>query len=250
MNALYMGLCVFVVAYLAIGCSSQRTILESPDLVLHYAMYPSKETLLPIEKGYRTYVKNAEKDIIFDQGFCAEYATSLALLKKYKDAFIWFEKEAQDYPLSKEYIIVLKKQLIPEPTLTALEIERAEKLEKERLAAEEKRAKEEEKRERERLAAEEKAAREAAKQEKIQIANERKAEKEALRKEKEEIVAEKRAEREAMRKEREEVSAEKKAEKEAIKREKAQQDAEEKAQKETERKEKTQKNMEEESKKQ
>ena len=73
------------------GCKSQRTIVESPDLFLNYNMYPAREYLVPIEKGYRDMTKKTKKEKVYQQGFSAEYAVTLALLEKYKDAFEWFD---------------------------------------------------------------------------------------------------------------------------------------------------------------
>ena len=100
-----------VLASSLVGCKSQRNITRSEDLFLLYEMYPAKETMAPIEKGFRTMVKKKDKETVYKQGFCAEYAVALAVVEKYADAFEWFNKEVKDYPLSESYIVSLKKEM-------------------------------------------------------------------------------------------------------------------------------------------
>lgn len=240
-----------------VGCKTQRNITRSPDLFLLYDMYPAKESMAPIEKGFRTMTKKNAKETVYEQGFCAEYAVALAVMKKYADAFEWFNKEVRDYPLSENYITSLKKEIIPDSTLQALENALQLKLEKERQIEEAKRAKEEARLENQRKKAEAAAAREAQKQEKLRMMEEKKmvkdsirlekerkqkekeqAKKEAERLEKEQIKAEKKAAKEAEKEEKARIKAEIKAEKEAAKREKEQIEAEKKAKKEERKREK------------
>ena len=240
-----MILCVVAVVFALpmSGCKTQRNITQSPDLFLLYDMYPAKESMAPIEKGFRTMVKKNAKETVYEQGFCAEYAVALAVMEKYADAFEWFNKEVSDYPLSENYIVSLKKEMIPLSTLQTLEDALQQKLEKERKLEEAKRAKEEARLENQRKRDEQAAAREAQKLEKkrqleakkmandsIRLEKERKlkekeqAKKEAERLEKERIKAEKKAEKA-------EIEAEKRAEKEERRREKAELGAEKKAEK-------------------
>ena len=127
-----------VLIMILMGCKSQRTIVDSPDLFLNYNMYPAKEYLVPIEKGYRDMTKKTKKEKVYQQGFSVEYAVTLALMEKYKDAFEWFDKEVEDYPLSKNYVYSLKKQMIPDSVLYLLEMDKQRNIEKQQQIAAEK----------------------------------------------------------------------------------------------------------------
>ena len=229
-----MILCVVAVVFALpmSGCKTQRNITQSPDLFLLYDMYPAKESMAPIEKGFRTMVKKNAKEIVYEQGFCAEYAVALAVMEKYADAFEWFNKEVSDYPLSENYIVSLKKEMIPLSTLQTLEDALQQKLEKERKLEEAKRAKEEARLENQRKRDEQAAAREAQKLEKKRQLEAKKMANDSIRLEKERKLKEKeQAKKEAERLEKERIKAEKKAEKEERKREKAELEAEKKAEK-------------------
>ena len=229
-----MILCVVAVVFALpmSGCKTQRNITQSPDLFLLYDMYPAKESMAPIEKGFRTMVKKNAKETVYEQGFCAEYAVALAVMEKYADAFEWFNKEVSDYPLSENYIVSLKKEMIPLSTLQTLEDALQQKLEKERKLEEAKRAKEEARLENQRKRDEQAAAREAQKLEKKRQLEAKKMANDSIRLEKERKLKEKeQAKKEAERMEKERIKAEKKAEKEERKREKAELEAEKKAEK-------------------
>ena len=211
-----------VIVISLVGCKSQRNITRSQDLFLLYEMYPAKETMAPIEKGFRTMVKKKDKETVYEQGFCAEYAVALAVMEKYDDAFEWFNKEVKDYPLSEGYILALKKEMIPDTALQVLENALQQKLEKERKQEEAKRAKEQARLEAQRKKAEAAAAREAQKLEKKRQLEAKKMANDSIRLEKERKLKEKeKAKKEAEQLKKEQIKAEKKAAKEAEKAEKA-----------------------------
>lgn len=221
-----------VLTLMVTGCKTQRDITRSQDLFLLYDMYPAKESMAPIEKGFRTMVKKKDKETVYKQGFCAEYAVALAVMEKYADAFEWFNKEIKDYPMSDTYISSLKKEMIPDSTLQVLENTLQQKLEKERKQQEAKRAKEEARLESQRKKAEAAAAREAQKLEKKRQLEAKKMANDSIRLEKERKLKEKeQAKKEAERIEKERIKAEQKAAKAA---EKAKKEAEKKAEREEE----------------
>ena len=222
-----------VVLLMVCGCSQPKSITKCYDLFLTYDMYPSKETLVPIEKGFRNTVKKTKTDVVYEQGFCAEYGITLALLGKYKDAFVWLDKEITDYPVSKDYITTMKMQMIPDSVLQTLENDKKIRIEKEKAALEAKLAKEAEAQEKLRKKAEQDSLREAKQLEKQRLLEEKQAAKDSIRLEKEKAIKEKeRAQKEEEKQAKERLKAEKKLEKENERKENDKIKAEKKAEKE------------------
>lgn len=96
------------------ACTSGQLMLKDPKVMLAYEMEPSPENLDNLAKAYGSLINKNRKTGIRQPGLYADYAVALAQQGKAAEANIWFNNEMDAFPSSKQYVMQLKKQLIPQ----------------------------------------------------------------------------------------------------------------------------------------
>ena len=95
------------------GCGSKKTFTD-PTLLLAYNKEPNEQTLDNLAKNYATVINKNRKTGVKQGGLYSDYAVALAKQGKRAEANNWFNKEMAEFPSSRQYVIRLKQELIPE----------------------------------------------------------------------------------------------------------------------------------------
>ena len=95
-----------------VGCQSSQSLVSSPVTLLAYQNEPSEKTLDELSKSYYNTITNNRKEGRNQPGLYSEYAATLVLLGRTKEAEEWFNKEIATYPNAAGYVMQLRKDLL------------------------------------------------------------------------------------------------------------------------------------------
>ena len=104
------------IAILALSLSACKSSKPTIDMAakLAYQKDPSAANLENLSKAYGSFINKTRKSGISQPGIYSDYAVTLVKLDRRAEANTWFNKEMQDFPSSRLYVMQLKRLLIPE----------------------------------------------------------------------------------------------------------------------------------------
>ena len=105
-----------LIAILALSLSACKSSKPTIDMAakLAYQKDPSAANLENLSKAYGSFINKTRKSGISQPGIYSDYAVTLVKLDRRAEANTWFNKEMQDFPSSRLYVMQLKRLLIPE----------------------------------------------------------------------------------------------------------------------------------------
>lgn len=105
-----------LIAILALSLSACKSSKPTLDMAakLAYQKDPSAANLENLSKAYGSFINKTRKSGISQPGIYSDYAVTLVKLDRRAEANTWFNKEMQDFPSSRLYVMQLKRLLIPE----------------------------------------------------------------------------------------------------------------------------------------
>lgn len=105
-----------LIAILALSLSACKSSKPSLDMAakLAYQKDPSAANLENLSKAYGSFINKTRKSGNSQPGIYSDYAVTLVKLDRRAEANTWFNKEMQDFPSSRLYVMQLKRLLIPE----------------------------------------------------------------------------------------------------------------------------------------
>lgn len=96
------------------ACGSSEYLVKDPLVMLEYGKSPDEVSLENLTKAYSSAINKNRKANITEPGLFADYACALALQGRAQEANVYFNKEMEAYPSSRNYVLQLKKKLIPQ----------------------------------------------------------------------------------------------------------------------------------------
>lgn len=96
------------------ACSSSEYMVKDPLVMLEYGKSPDEVNLENLSKAYSSTINKNRKANVTVPGLFADYACTLALLGRAQEANVYFNKEMEAYPSTRNYVLQLKKKLIPQ----------------------------------------------------------------------------------------------------------------------------------------
>lgn len=106
-------LSVGVLLLMMSGCGSSEAIVD-PMAMLAYGKDPSDQNLESLAKSYSTVINRNRKTGLKQSAIYSDYAVALIKQGRRAEANSWMNKEMNDFPESRGYILKLKTLLIPE----------------------------------------------------------------------------------------------------------------------------------------
>lgn len=105
-----------LIAIFALSLSACKSSKPTIDMAakLAYQKDPSAANLENLSKAYGSFINKTRKSGISQPGIYSDYAVTLVKLDRRAEANTWFNKEMQDFPSSRLYVMQLKRLLIPE----------------------------------------------------------------------------------------------------------------------------------------
>ncbi|MBQ6238428.1 MAG: DUF4810 domain-containing protein [Bacteroidales bacterium] len=95
------------------ACSSSQPVVDEATM-LAYCKEPSEANLDNLSKNYSTIINKSRKTGVKQPGIYSDYAVALVKQGRRAEANTWFNKEMAEFASSKEYVLQLKRTLIPE----------------------------------------------------------------------------------------------------------------------------------------
>lgn len=95
------------------ACSSSVAVVD-PTTLLAYGINPNEQNLENLAKNYGSTINKNRKSGIKTPGLYCDYAVALVKQGKRAEANSWFNKEIEAFPSAREFVMQLKKELIPE----------------------------------------------------------------------------------------------------------------------------------------
>ena len=111
-NILTSGLILGVMA-VATSCGGSQPLVD-PTVELAYSKEPTAANLENLAKAYGSTINKNRKTGEKQPGLYSDYAVALVKQGRRAEANSWFNKEMAEYPVSRAYVMQLKRQLIPE----------------------------------------------------------------------------------------------------------------------------------------
>lgn len=95
------------------GCKGNKAVID-PTVRLAYEKEPTAENMENLSKAYAGFINKNRKTGKKEPGVYSDYAVTLVKLGRRAEANSWFNKEMEAYPSSRQYVMQLKRMLIPE----------------------------------------------------------------------------------------------------------------------------------------
>lgn len=96
-----------------IGCGGSKAVVDK-TVELAYCKEPTQQNMENLAKSYSSLINKSRKEGVKESGIYSDYAVALAKMGRREEANSWFNKEMQEFPSSRGYVMKLKKELIPE----------------------------------------------------------------------------------------------------------------------------------------
>lgn len=113
-KAIVVGCTVTAAIFAVASCGSHPYMVSDDITMLSYCKEPSEENLSNLTKAYNAAINNNRKKGIKQPGLYADYAVALSKQGRAEEANGWFNNEVNTFPISREYVRELKRQLIPQ----------------------------------------------------------------------------------------------------------------------------------------
>ncbi len=104
---------IIITGAVAASCGSSQPVVD-PVVRLAYETDPNDANTENLAKSYGSIINKTRKSGLKQPGIYCDYAVALAGMGRRAEANSWFNKEMNDFPSSRQYILQLKKILIPE----------------------------------------------------------------------------------------------------------------------------------------
>jgi hypothetical protein len=95
------------------ACSSSQFVVDE-TILLAYCKEPSQANLENLSKNYGTLINKTRKTGLKQPGIYSDYAVSLVKQGRRAEANSWFNREISEFASSRNYVMQLKRILIPE----------------------------------------------------------------------------------------------------------------------------------------
>ncbi len=101
------------ITVLLAACKGNKAVID-PTVRLAYEKEPTAENMENLSKAYAGFINKNRKTGKKEPGIYSDYAVTLVKLGRRAEANSWFNKEMEAYPSSRQYVMQLKRMLIPE----------------------------------------------------------------------------------------------------------------------------------------
>ena len=104
---------IMVGAALLAACSSSQPVVDE-TVMLAYCKEPTTANLENLSKNYSSIINKSRKTGMKQPGVYSDYAVTLVKQGRRAEANSWFNREMSEFAASREYVMQLKRLLIPE----------------------------------------------------------------------------------------------------------------------------------------
>lgn len=98
---------------ISLSCGGSKEVID-PKAMLAYGKEPNEQNLDVLSKSYGAVINKNRKSGIKTPGVYSDYAVMMVKQGKRAEANGWFNKEMEAFPSSRDYVMQLKRKLIPE----------------------------------------------------------------------------------------------------------------------------------------
>ena len=98
---------------ISLSCGGSKEVVD-PKALLAYGKEPNEQNLEVLSKSYSAVIGKNRKSGVKTPGLYSDYAVTLVKQGKRAEANGWFNKEMEAFPSSRDYVMQLKRRLIPE----------------------------------------------------------------------------------------------------------------------------------------
>ena len=112
-NPLFKIALIAAVASLLSSCGASTTMVD-PTVRLAYEKEQNDVNSENLAKQYSSTINKNRKTGVKEPGLYCDYAVALVAQGMHAEANSWFNREMEEFPVSKQLVMQLKKELIPE----------------------------------------------------------------------------------------------------------------------------------------
>ena len=107
---------VFLAGFVVLmaSCGGADYLVKDPNVMLTYLKESTPESMDNLAKAYSSTINKNRRSNKTYPGLFSDYAVVLAQQGKAAEANVWFNKEMDAFPVTRTYVMQLKRQLVPQ----------------------------------------------------------------------------------------------------------------------------------------